>query len=96
MGSFRHPRSRDFAPKFDFQLTAKVFGAFSMGSFGFVSRTVSTARLIETLAADGEFWGIPGNERGRIGSFRKFSETSPAYSVVKEHISLLRPKRVRV
>ena len=52
--------------------------------------------LVERIAADGEFWGIPGNERGRIGSFRKFSETSPAYSVVKEHISLRRPERVRV
>jgi len=86
MGSFRHLRSRRRAAKPRFHLTAKVFGSVSLASFGFVSRIVSTARPIETTAADGEFWGIPGHSRRPV-----FVD-----SLVKEHAFIMSDARARL
>src|SRR5687767_5272118 len=89
MGSFRHPRPRRRATKQRLPRRAKVFGAFSLGSFGFVFARV----VLWLFFAVGKFWAVLGNGPGHapIISFRLIT-----CSLVNEQSSITSGARARL
>src|SRR5687768_14716003 len=64
------------------QRRAKVFGALSLGSFGFV--------FVETIFSGGQFWAVLGNVRApaapnRSPRLRRGRGSRSIHSLVKDH-----------
>src|SRR5687767_10858658 len=74
MGSFRHPRLRDFPPKPRFSLTAKVFGFVTLGSFGFVFQMSEPFDIRPSKSWAGQqMWLRRSAAAGHFGTFRDIS-----------------------